>query len=357
MMGKKMFIGSLLLVMLVISFLAMAAPAGAASRPKVEVEILSAKIGGNVYNLCFAAAEILKKHHPWIRATALETGGPIENCKTIAGYKTERRKRALGDRNIIEYWRAVKGKPPYDKVYADNRFVAVISGTMILGGGVNYYTLNPKIKTFADLAGKRIAIGSVTSAHGVNTEMILRGAGVWDKAKKRRLHYKPAAKALTDGLLDAIYGWTYQSKVGKWSVAPFIREVMAARKVYLLSGLTKEGLQRGMKEMDFPKGITIPYGICPAGALKKGTPAVDIGSLVTLNYLACWKGADEELIYEIVKTLVEHRREFTNYQKTATYLADPKVIAGVNTVAGKAFSDAELHPGALKYYREKGFTK
>ena len=68
--------------------------------------------------------------------------------------------------------------------------------------------------------------------------------------------------------------------------------------------------------------------------------------------MTCDASMDEAVTYALVKTMVENRKQFSQY---VTYGGHVSAALLVDLAPVKDIS--ELHPGALKYYREVGVIK
>lgn len=80
----------------------------------------------------------------------------------------------------------------------------------------------------------------------------------------------------------------------------------------------------------------------------KGLPG-DIPAAGTVTCIVAHKDVPDDLAYKIVKTLYENWPELAEVKKKAIENSKPeKALAGARI---------PVHPGALKYYKEKGYTQ
>ncbi len=86
----------------------------------------------------------------------------------------------------------------------------------------------------------------------------------------------------------------------------------------------------------------------PKDAGGKGFPPEDTNMMFWIANLACWDSADEEVVYELTKFLDENRDEWERRAMNP---------GGIETLVdiGPGFTEADVHPGALRYYTEKGY--
>jgi hypothetical protein len=72
----------------------------------------------------------------------------------------------------------------------------------------------------------------------------------------------------------------------------------------------------------------------------------DVPVAVVWNLLVCNEGMQENLVYDIVKALFEHKPEWITVHPNARYLSlEPQRTGG---------SPIPFHPGAIRYFTEKG---
>jgi len=185
----------LLVMSLLVSLGCAQKPAAPTAHEPYDVIVLGATAGGAAYIASVGLAEIMNKYHPWLKATAQETFGSVDNVKKIEGDP-----RSFGVVSDITYWLALEGKEPFEKKFTTLRAV-----------GLNYvgtYTLvsmNPKIKTKEDLVGKKIAMGKKGSSISNCSEFVLGDMwGMLDKVDAQYIGWKEGRAAIKDGLVDAM---------------------------------------------------------------------------------------------------------------------------------------------------------
>ena len=192
---------------------------------------------------------------------------------------------------------------------------------------------NP-IHTMSDLKGKTIAIGSAGSGAAANSENILKVLGLFDQVKPLYLTFGASGRALTDGQADAI---------GMSSAPmPAVVTVEAMHKIRLIE-LTDEELDKVIKKYPAYK-----KAVMPAGTYKSWQkPYKAIGFQV---YWAAHKDTDPEVVYMMLKTALD--------PKNKKFL--DKIHKSLKTLSpaldGMAQMGIPLHPGAIKYYKEKGMS-
>jgi len=312
-----------------------------AAQPKKEILVYSAKFGGINYVAGLTVAELLNKTHPWIRATNMESTGSVENIKRDADNPKMKAKTLRAGVGQV-YWSGRQGIAPlFDKKYEDMRLMFSAAVSMC---GL-FATTNPKIQSPKDLIGKRVGVGEKGSAFLVETQFILKDCwGIWDKIKPEYLGFKPARDAFMDGLVDAVYSPGNLPGKGKYGIHPLMKSALQLKKGLHFVSLTKEELDKGAKK----RGWSISPMTLPAGGLKANVPAKD--TMVYNTQLMFWAYSDmpENIAYEIIKTVHTNIKKF-NEAHAAMRIMSPEVMAWL-----PAATEDEIHPGALKYYKEKG---
>jgi len=95
---------------------------------------------------------------------------------------------------------------------------------------------------------------------------------------------------------------------------------------------------RGFTEFYIPKGSF------------NGLVTEDLLTAGSAHNLLVSKNVDEEVVYLITKALIENRQEMVNFFA-------PMEVFDIEQAGAPGNCGVELHPGALRYYRERGFDK
>jgi len=334
---KRIFILAVTVVV-ILSLLVGGKPTPAAAKhPIVNLELLGSSFGGSSYLNAFSMADILKKHHPWLRGSPRETFGSVDALRTV-GNDPALRKKALWCGADSTMWIATIGVTPFKKKYTGLKYVAFLKSH-----GEGYVTLNPNIKTKEDLIGKRVAQGPRGGGLGLMADMVLRDCyGLYDKVEAKYMDYTAAKNALADGLVDAAYQWVDYVE-GKYIPNRAITELMLTRKVYFVP-VTQKDIDRGRKASGLPYAVWL----VPAKALGATQPK-DLPMFFTANNnWCCYEDVPSEYIYEFVKAIADNDKLFKNYFYEGA-LIQKKTIGQV-----PINNENDVHPGALKYFKEHG---
>ncbi len=196
-----------------------------------------------------------------------------------------------------------------------------------------------KLKSIADLKGKRVGIGQAGSGTQIAVLTILKEFGISrNDITPAELNNAQSAERIADGQLDAYF---YAAGT---PVAAMVQ--LATTKGMDLYSMTDEEIKRINKVLPYYTPSMIPAGTYEGVDYDVKTVAVN-GLLVT--------SADQpaDLIYAITKALwnKNSRRLLDNGH------AKGKVIRLETALKGVAGLKVPLHPGAEKYYREVGMLK
>ena len=293
---------------------------------QTRISIATGGTGGVYYPLGGGIANVLTKYVPNMQATAEVTGASVDNMKLVGAGKAE-----VGFTMADTAWDAYQGQ---DK-FKDNK-QAVRALVVFYPNLTHVVTVEGKgINTMADLKGKRISTGSPGSGTEVMAFRILEAYGI-DKdkdVKRERLSVAESVNALKDGKIDALI-W-----VGGIPT-PAITDLAATpnTKIKLIDHADAVDKMRAKYGPLYVKD-TIAAKSYP-GQDKENT------NLTVWNILVVNEKADEKVVYDIVKTMFEKKAEIVAVHKDANYLSLDNQLTGGSPIP--------FHPGALKYFKEKG---
>src|SRR5712672_3069003 len=300
--------------------------AGNAFSQQKTIAIGTGGTGGVYYPLGGGLANILSKHLPGYQATAEVTGGSVDNLKVIGSGQSEvaftMADAALDAFKGEDKFRGAKVSVRTLMVlYPNQMHVVTIEGT--------------GIEKLADLKGKRVSTGSPGSATEVMAFRVIEAGGLdKDKDMKReRLGVAESVNAIKDRKIDAFF-W-----VGGIPTA----------------AVTDLAATTGMKiklidHADTVEKMNAKYGkLYTASTIKAGSyPGTSKDNAVAevWNLIVAGDKMSHDDAYTIVKTLVEKKADIVKVHKEAeSFSLDNQV---------QDRSPIPFHPGALKYFKEKG---
>ena len=259
-----------------------------------------------------------------IRCAAPSTGGSTYNIGQICQGELE-----FGVAQSDWQFHAVNGSS--EKVTSCPGLRAVFSAHaepfhLIAGAGSD-------INSFTDTKGKRMNIGNPGSGQRGTTEVLMEGYGMSadDFAVATELTSTEQSQALCDGKIDA-YGYT----VGVPNAGVSIATDGCGAYIANLTGDVEKKL---VAENPYYAFTTIP-----AGTYK--TTGADVTTFGVMATFVSHENVPEDVVYEVVRAVMENLDDFRSLHPAFANL-DPANMM-------KDGLSAPLHPGAAKYYKEKG---
>jgi TRAP transporter TAXI family solute receptor len=306
---------------------ALALLAFAASAQAQNISIATGGTGGVYYPLGGGMAAVLSKYVQGMQATAEVTGGSVANLQLIGTGKPY-----LAMTMVDAGLDALKGQDKFT-----GKPVPVRTLMVMYPNRMHVVTMEGMgVSRMADLKGKRVSTGSGGSATEVMAFRVIEAAGLdKDKDMKReRLGVAESANALKDRKIDAFFwvGGLPTAAVSDLSNSPGV-------KVKLIDHSDLVG------KMNQKYGNLYVEDRIPKETYK-GMDA-DNRQATVMNLLVAHESMDEKTAYNIVKTIFDKRDELIRVHKEAENFK-------LETQKTAAAGGIPWHPGAAKYYAEKG---
>jgi TRAP transporter TAXI family solute receptor len=282
--------------------------------------------GGVYYPLGGGMAAVFSKHIPGMQATAEVTGGSVANLQLIGtGKPYIALTQADAAIDAVKGQDKFSGKPipvrTLAVLYPNRMHVVSIEGT--------------GVTKIADLKGKRVSTGSGGSATEVFAFRVIEAAGLdKDKDMKReRLGVAESASALKDRKIDAFFwvGGLPTAAVSDLANSPGVK-IRMIDIAHLVPAMTKKHGNIYIKDV-IEKSV------------YKGMETDNQAATVT-NLLVVHQNMDDKTAYNIVKAVFDHRDELIRVHKEAENIK----LENQKTEA----SSIPWHPGAIKFFAEKG---
>ena len=291
-----------------------------------NISIATGGTGGVYYPMGGGMAAVLSKHVPGMQATAEVTGGSVDNLKLIGSGKPY-----IGFSMTDAGLDALKGE---DK-FKGNK-VPLKTLMVLYPNRMHVVTVEGRgISKMADLKGKRVSTGAPGSATEVMAFRVIEAAGL-DKdkdLKRERLSVAESVNAVKDGKIDAFFwvGGLPTAGVTDLANTPGTKLKMIDHAEVVKAMNQKYG--------DLYIEDTIPKDI------YKGMDT-DNKQATVMNILVTHENMDDKTAYNIVKTIFDKRADLIAVHKEAENfkLENQKTSA----------SPIPFHPGAVKYFAEKG---
>ena len=265
------------------------------------------------------------KNHANVDVTVVSTDGSKANIQGIAAGDYQ-----LGtvQSDVMAY--AWAGTRSFESDGAVTSF-RVIAG--LYAEAVQLVTMDPSIKSVADLAGKRVSIGAPGSGVYFNAIDVLSAAGLTENDIQAQYQsFADSADALKDGKIDAAF-------IVAGAPTAAITELCTTNSAYLVP-IDGEIAEKLMAASHFYTLYTIPAGTYNGQTEDVVTVTVKATLIVSAD-------ADEETVYNLTKAI------FDNVDAIAIENGKGAELSIDNATSGMT---APFHPGAAKYFAEQGVT-
>jgi TRAP transporter TAXI family solute receptor len=296
-----------------------------------ETQLLSMATGGSAgvyYYLGAGFANMVQKYYPEIRINAQTTAGGFENARLIAKGEADFGFAAVG---VMQYMK--------------NSENLEISGVSHIGGGhpgqIHVVTMaNSGITKMEDLKGKKVAVGPQGSATLLlwSRNFLEAGWGLTEGEDYDPVYYSfdETCRGLIEGTIDAgiiITGYPTASildlssthNIRLLEVDPVAMEKITTQIPQLVEDVIPAGTYQGIDE--------------------------DIVTVYCWERMICRKDLPEDTVYKFLKAIYDHPEEKNAINPSAkTYNFDHYAFGTIE-------DGIEMHPGAIKYYKEKGVMK
>ncbi|CAD5243821.1 TAXI family TRAP transporter solute-binding subunit [Thermococcus camini] len=297
-----------------------------------SVEIYTGGTSGVYYPLGSAYANILNQYSREetgikIDARAVTSGASVANAQAIG----EGRAQAAILQNDVAFYAykgvildAFKGKP-----------VTKIRGVAALYPETIQFVVkaDSNIKTLADLKGKKVAVGAAGSGTAVAAQQILEAAGVWNDVDKVYLKFSEAAQQLKLGQIDA-------AVIVSGAPTPAIDQIAVQTPVRVLP--IGEDILKKLKDKGYIFYVSQTLPKDTYKGMTEDTPTLAVKAILVVS-----ADVPDDVVYAMTRLLFLHVDELRQVHAKAQYISFDTALDGMSI---------PLHPGAVKYYEEKGKT-
>ena len=289
-----------------------------------RISLATGGTGGTWYPFGGGLASILSKYIPGVEVNAEVTAASVDNAMLLGKKKVDIG-FVVGDVAYDAYRGVEKfkdiGKIPLRAVAV--KWVHHLHVVTLEGSGIN---------TMKDLRGRRVSIGAAGSGTEIRSSRALWALGIdaYKDIKTERLSFAESADGLKDRKIDAYFG-----------------DLAIPTASVLDLALTP-----GVKMKLIPHPEVVPklrekYGpiYFKATIPKKTYPGVDydVENCGVASLMCTLESEDENLIYQIVKVMIDHQKELVMVHKQAESISPSSIGIG---------SSIPFHSGALKYFKE-----
>jgi uncharacterized protein len=258
-----------------------------------------------------------------VQASVEVTAGPVANVKLVADKQLD-----FGLATAAPIYEGWLGQGWAKGVTYQN--VRVIF-PMFTSYAHAYAPKKTGIKDVKDLNGKAVGIGAVGTTPAVYWPIVFDVVGV-KPGRTVNAGWSDLTSQMKDGMIDA---------VATISGLPWgsLTEMEVLQEMHVFA-LSKEQMEQCIAK----------YPYLSPGVIRKGTykanKDVDLHTVTVWNFMVVHKDAPDDFIYEVVRKTYENVDILIAAHPSAQEVQAQAVVN----------SPIPLHPGALKYYQEKGIS-
>jgi len=192
------------------------------------------------------------------------------------------------------------------------------------------------IKSIKDLVGKKVGVGNAGSGAFANCELFFSHMGVWDKIERNAMGYNDAAAAFGNNQLDAFWLFT---------AFPSGAVIMAAQTNEIeMVDLGADAEASGFDDQyPYFSKLSVP------GGTYKGIDT-DVGSFQDSALWVAHKDVPDQVVYDLLSVI------YTD-EGLAHMVSQKKTFKAMSVAAGVDGIVTPIHPGAAKFWKEKGVLK
>ncbi|MBU4564129.1 MAG: TAXI family TRAP transporter solute-binding subunit [Desulfarculus sp.] len=300
--------------------LALALPAAAADK---RISIGTAGTAGALYPMGVAMAETINRHVPGFKASAEASSASLENLRNLAQGNVD---WAISQNEVA--FLAYNGEGKYKGRAVSS--LRSLFGTLLSWAQI-FTSADSKINSVKDFKGKRIGVGAPGSGGERAAQKILSYYGLTYKdIKPEFMSNAEMVAALKDGTLDAFI-ITHPLK------SAALLDLTTSYKVKMVP-VADDGFY---KKYPYFNKLDVPAGTYRNVDKPTPTPTSRV-----VMYTSTKANLSADAVYAMLKGLWANTGEWTN-----THPAVKKYTTLQDAVKGL---QVPLHPGAVKFYKEKG---
>ena len=284
----------------------------------------TAPVGGAFPVVGGAIAEVLNNHTGTIdwKLQAKGTKGSQQNIRQLQQGELQ---LALSNAAITYF--AVRGEAAWDQKY-DMRAIATLAPNVAM-----FITRSDSgISKMADLKGKTVIVGPAGAGFEMFVRPLVEEHGVaWDELTTRNATQSGAVDMLADASADAAF-------LGGAVPTASITQATSTFDVHFVP------FEASVRQILIDKYPFFHEAVIPADTytgLTEDFHGLNVGSMQLITSAE----QDEELIYQITKTIWEYRKEIADKHPAGR---------AINEKNAARYTGTEFHPGASRFYQEIG---
>lgn len=292
----------------------------------VRLRLATGTTGSTYYPFGGYIAKHATENAEYLEVLALEAVGSVDSCTQLQQATVE---LALCQSDVMV--RAYEGVGEFSAEGAKVENFTVVGA--LYQETLQMVTLDPAVKTVADLKGRRVAVGTDDAAKLSNAAEILEAGGA--AAQDATLVCKSveeSVEALKAGEVDAVFVLTELP-------CPALVELAKTRTTYVL-GLEEAAAAQLTQANAHYSPATIPAG-------TYHTQNKDLNTVALTVVLLVRNDVPEEAVLALATDL---------YDRGAELAADYPLCGQLAAELGASVTAVPYHAGAAAYFTQKGFT-
>lgn len=305
---------------------------------------LTSTLGSGSYEMAqLINKTIVQQKSPILKLATPETPGYVYNLKVMVASPDKWRNHIFAASTGSSWMGEVGLQPLYD-----NRYVFP-DGKILMGNAIwsmFFVTLDPKIKTLADVKGKRVALGLRNQSHWGGLGMLwLEVSGITpENTKIDFLGPMNAADALLDGRVDvAVTGIGLEPSLQNKFIFPPLNQVIASGKPVHYLTPAPAAIEKLNKDRAAPFVLyKFPAGFLP-GQKEEMVATGDIDVMMVHTTFP------DDAAYQYTKLLIGLAPEMGKYHATGKLWTREMLTFGL--------TDANTHKGSVRAFKEAGLWK
>ncbi|SMD06211.1 TAXI family TRAP transporter solute-binding subunit [Sporomusa malonica] len=321
----KKFFAILVVCMMVAGILAGCGGSQTTSQKPTQMILATGGTAGTYYPFGGAMAQIFNSKAQNVNVTAQATGASVENLRLVNKKEAE---LAIVQSDMLDY--AYNGKESFKEKLPNLTGIAVLYPEIIQ----LVVRADSGINSIADLKGKKVGVGAPGSGTEANFRQLIDVFGMDYKAlTPQYLSFAESADQFKDKHVDA-----FLVTAGIPNSA--IQDISAQHNIKILS-LADDKIAQLTQKYPFLAPVTIP-----ANTYKGQTEAVK--TVAVSATLIVSPQVKDDVVYNITKALFENQADLARAHAKGKELSLESAVKGMSV---------PFHPGAAKYFKEKGVLK
>jgi len=294
--------------------------ASGSTKGETRVSLATAGTGGAWYPIGGGFANVVNENSEFLRMSSEVTNGGIENIRLVSNNDSQ-----FGFANTDAAYNGYHGHDPFEKKEnVIGMFKLYQSSFQVV------VPAESDIHSIADMKGKKVVVGPPASSSAIMGWNVLNAAGLKEgDVEALQISFEEGATALADGNVDVLF---------VMSAAPNsqILNLSATKDIRLIS-LDGDLQNKVVEEFGYYGKTTLA-----AGMYENQDADVETLSLPTMIFANA--DVSEEVAYEFTKMIYENLPQVHEFHAMAKDIALEEAVD----------IPIPMHPGAKKYFEEKG---